>query len=119
MTIVLGSVIIKNNTAFVIAEDGNGAEIVRKPKWTNLTNFELNGFNLNINYYGSHMDIDSKTYARKKMKSVTTADLFYSTTKGSLTMYAGIDNITDVDYERPDGYNQVNRNFTLGFNKKF
>lgn len=34
-------------------------------------------------------------------------------------MYAGIDNITDVDYERPDGYNQSNRNFTLGFNKKF
>ena len=115
----IGSVIIKNNTTFVIAEDGDGAEIVRKPKWTNLTNFELNGFNLNINYYGSHMDIDSKTYARKKMESVTTADLFYSTTKGSLTMYAGIDNITDVDYERPDGYNQSNRNFTLGFNKKF
>ena len=35
----IGSVIIKNNTALVIAEDGDGAEIVRKPKWTNLTNF--------------------------------------------------------------------------------
>ena len=28
----------RDNTAFIIGEDGNGDEIVRKLKWTNTTN---------------------------------------------------------------------------------
>ena len=119
LTNEIGPVNINNNTVFVIAEDGNGNEIVRKPKWTNHTDLQYGNWSLGINYYGSHLDIDNTTYKKIKMKDVITADLFYKVNKGSLTMYAGIDNITDVDYERPDGYNQLDRTFTFGFNKKF
>ena len=119
LTNEIGPVNINNNTVFVIAEDGNGNEIVRKPKWTNHTDLQYGNWTLGINYYGSHLDIDSKTYSKIKMKEVITTNLFYKVEEGGLTMYAGIDNITDVDYERPDGYNQLDRTFTFGFNKKF
>ena len=119
LTHKIGDVNIQNNTAFVIAEDGNGTEIVRKPKWTNTTNFNLSNWNLDVNYYGSHLDIDSQTYATIKMPSVTTADLFYEMAKGDLTFYGKLSNITDETYERPDGYNQVGRSFNIGFKKSF
>ena len=119
LTSKVGDVNIQNNTAFIIAEDGNGTEIVRKPKWTNTTNFNLNNWNLDVNYYGSHLDIDNTTYAKIKMESVTTADLFYKVDKGGLTIYGKLSNITDEDYERPDGYNQLGRSFNIGLKKTF
>ena len=119
LTHAIGPVIVNNNTAFVIAEDGDGKEIVRKPKWSNTTNFKYDNFYFDVNYYGSHIDIDSQTYARVKMKSVTTMDLGYSVNKGDLTFYGKLNNILDEDYQRPDGYNQDGRNFTLGFKKIF
>ena len=119
LTHEIGPVILNNNTAFVIAEDGDGKEIVRKPKWTNTTNLNYNNFGVDVNYYGSHLDIDSQTYARVKMKSVTTVDLNYNIEKGGLTFYSELSNITNEDYERPDGFNQNGRTFTLGFKKVF
>lgn len=119
LTHEIGPVILNNNTAFVIAEDGDGKEIVRKPKWTNTTNLNYNNFGVDVNYYGSHLDIDSQTYARVKMKSVTTVDLNYNFEKGGLTFYSELSNIFDEDYQRPDGYNQDGRAFTLGFKKTF
>jgi outer membrane receptor protein involved in Fe transport len=50
---------------------------------------------------------------------VTTADLFYKVDKGGLTIYGKLSNITDEDYERPDGYNQLGRSFNIGLKKTF
>lgn len=119
LTHEIGPVILKNNTTFTIAEDGDGHELLRRPKWMNNLNISYNNFGVDVNYYGEHLDIDNKTFATKSMPSTTTVDLSYNHTKGDLTMYGKFSNITDVDYERPDGYNQTGRTFTLGFKKVF
>ena len=119
LTYELGSVILNNNTTFTIAEDGDGNQLTRRPHWMNNLNISYKDFGVDVNYYGSHLDIDNQTFATKSMPSTTTIDLFYNHTKGDLTFYGKVGNITDVDYERPDGYNQLGRTITLGFKKTF
>ena len=119
LTYELGNVTLNNNTTFTIAEDGDGNELNRRPKWMNNLNLSYDIFNVDVNYYGSHNDIDNTTFAKKEMPSVTTIDLSAKVVKGDLTFYGKLSNITDVDYEKPDGYNQLGRNFTLGFTKSF
>ena len=74
---------------------------------------------LQVNYFGEHRDIDYQTFGTVDMPSVTTADLFTEFEKGGLTFYGKLGNITNVDYERPDGYNQNGRTLTIGFKKVF
>ena len=74
---------------------------------------------LQVNYFGEHRDIDYQTFGTVDMPSVTTADLFTEYEKGGLTFYGKLGNITNVDYERPDGYNQNGRTLTIGFKKVF
>ena len=115
----IGNIKIENNTAFIIAEDGNGDEIVRKPKWTNTTNVKYGNWFLDYNYYGKHLDIDSATYQKVEMNWVGLVDIGYEYNKDNLTFFGKINNIDDTYYQRPDGYNQTGRTFTLGFKKIF
>ena len=115
----IGNIKIKNNTAFIIAEDGNDNEIVRKPKWTNTTNVKYGNWFLDYNYYGKHLDIDNVTYEKVQMNWVGLVDIGYEYNKDNLTFFGKINNIDDTYYQRPDGYNQNGRTFTLGFKKVF
>ena len=119
LTHTIGPVTLKNNTTFTIAEDGNGHELLRRPKWMNNLTATYKIVSLQVNYFGEHRDIDYQTFGTVDMPSVTTADLFTEFEKGGLTFYGKLGNITNVDYERPDGYNQNGRTLTIGFKKVF
>lgn len=108
------------------AEDSNGTELLRRPKWSFNQSFvkhEMTGkftTTLNHTYTGEHVDLDASTYARKDMPGVHLLDLHHSinfTDTTSIT--ASIMNITDEDYESPDGYNQDGRTWLISYKKTF
>ena len=119
LTHEIGPVILENNMTFTIAEDGDGNELTRRPKWMNTLSAKYKIVSFKVNYFGEHLDIDNTTYETVSMPAVTTADLFTEFEKGGLTFYGKLSNITNEDYERPDGYNQNGRTFNLGFKKTF
>ena len=111
-------------TTFTIAEDSDGIELTRRPKWINSTGLEhTQGQYTNIielDYVGSHKDIDSTTYATIKKPSVSLTN-FHSTYKidDSNTISLSVKNIFDESYESPDGYSQPGRNWMITFKKNF
>lgn len=114
----------KNSNTLLIAEDSQGNELVRRPRLINNLEVSYNkikntSLKLNWNYYGTYIDIDSVTYDNKTMPSLTTFDLVADYTIGNLVLYGKLNNITNEQYERPDGYNQLGRNFVIGFKHNF
>jgi len=115
---------LKNSTTFLIAEDSKGNELLRRPKWVNNLEVSYNeikntSLKANWNYYGSHIDIDSVTYNNKNMPPVSTFDLSADYIINNTIFYGKLNNLTDVKYERPDGYNQLSRNFIIGLKQNF
>lgn len=114
----------KNSNTFLIAQDSKNNELLRRPKWVN--NFEVSyneikntSLKANWNYYGSHIDTDSVTYNNKNMPAVSTFDLSADYNINNIILYGKLNNLTDVKYERPDGYNQLGRNFIIGLKQNF
>jgi len=111
-------------TTFTIAQDSNSNELSRRPKWNNFSGIEYqhNQFTniLELDYRGSHLDIDSSTYATIKKPSISLTN-FHSTYKidDSKTISLSVKNIFDKNYESPDGYSQPGRNWMLTFKKNF
>lgn len=106
------------------AEDSNGTELLRRPKWTANQSLTRNKdkFTTTVShrYTGEHVDLDSSTYARKEMNDLHLFDFHHSIAMNENTnITASIMNITDEDYERPDGYNQNGRTWFLSYNMKF
>ena len=109
-----------------IAEDSSGTQLLRRPKWTFNQSFvkqELTGkFTTTVthSYMGEHVDLDASTYARKDMPGVHLFDLHHSINFSENTsITASLMNVTDEDYERPDGYNQNGRTWLISYKKKF
>ena len=46
-------------------------------------------------------------------------DIGYNIDVDNTTFFWSINNVFDKSYERPDGYNQYDRTFNLGFRKYF
>ena len=110
---------LTNNTSYVVAEDSSGNELLRRPKWQNTlyADYELSSSSLltgKWNYYGDHLDINSVTFATERQPSISTVDIGYSYIFDNYSYYANLNNITDLNYERPHGYNQLGRNFEIG-----
>ena len=102
------------STTYTEAKLGNGNDKLRRPNWINNTSISKDIFKINMNYHGSHKDIDGTTYATVDKPSVTTFDFEVNKTIENKMLYFGLYNITDVNYERPDGYNQDGINFKAG-----
>ena len=110
---------LTNNTSYVTAEDSSGNELLRRPKWQNTLNadYELSSASVltgKWNYYGDHLDINSVTFATERQPSISTIDFGYSYIFNNYNFHANLNNITDLNYERPHGYNQLGRNFEFG-----
>ena len=114
----------RNNATFTIAEDGNGTSVTRRPKWTGLTAIDWNKDQWTTTaeylYTGSHLDIDSATWATIMKPSVGVANFHtnYQMNEKSNVVFS-LNNAFDETYERPDGYAQHGRNMLLTYKLKF
>jgi len=114
----------RNNATFTIAEDDNGTSVTRRPKWTGLTaiDWKKEQWTTTAEYLhtGSHLDIDSTTYATIMKPSVGVANFHtnYQMNEKSNIVFS-LNNAFDETYERPDGYAQHGRNMLLTYKLKF
>ncbi len=114
----------RNGATFTIAEDSNGTQVTRRPKWNGLTAIDWTNDKWTNTaeylYTGKHLDIDSNTYA-----TITKPDvgLFNFHTKYEISdeneIVFSLNNAFDETYERTDGYSQNGRNFLLTYKLKF
>jgi vitamin B12 transporter len=114
----------RNNATFTIAEDGNGTQVTRRPKWTGLTAIDWNKdkWTTTAEYLhtGSHLDIDSATWATITQPSVGVANLHTNyEISDKANAILSINNVGDKTYERPDGYAQHGRNVLLTYKLNF
>ena len=114
----------RNSATFTIAEDGNGTSVTRRPKWLGLTAIDWNidkwTNTAEYLYTGSHLDIDSSTYATITKPAVGIANFHtnYQISDESNLIFS-LNNVFDDTYERPDGYAQHGRNILLTYKLKF
>ena len=123
-TLVSENIYWRTNATFTIAEDGNGTQVLRRPKWTGLTavDYKKDSWTTTAEYLhtGSHLDIDSATYATITKPSVGVANFHtnYEINENSNVIFS-LNNAFDKTYERPDGYAQHGRNILLTYKLKF
>ena len=114
----------RNSATFTVAEDNNGTSVVRRPKWLGLTaiDHKKDSWTNTVEYLhtGSHLDIDSVTYARIMKPSVGVVNLHTSKVINEKSnVVLSVNNALDETYERPDGYAQHGRNILLTYKLKF
>ena len=123
-SLISDNVYWRNNATFTIAEDGNGTSVTRRPKWTGLTAIDWMKDQWTTTaeylYTGSHLDIDSATWATITKPSVGVANFHtnYQMNEKSNVVFS-LNNAFDETYERPDGYAQHGRNMLLTYKLKF
>ena len=119
----LGGFFIANSVSYIEAKQSNGSEKLRRPKLAN--NLKVSKlvndlvYSFDVDYYGKHKDISSTTFQTIDVSSIVTYNTEVKYNKNKLDVFAGIYNISDTEYERPNGYSQLGRNFKLGFRKYF
>jgi vitamin B12 transporter len=114
----------RNSATFTVAEDGDGTRVLRRPKWMGLTaiDFKKDSWTNTVEYLhtGSHLDIDSSTWATITKPAVGVANFHtnYEINENSNVIFS-LNNAFDKTYERPDGYAQHGRNILLTYKLKF
>ena len=110
---------LASNITYTDAKLNNGSDKLRRPMWTSNSSLSKNIMDINaklaMNYYGDHKDIDSATWQTIDKDSITTFDVELNKSHENKMIYLGLYNITDEQYEQPDGYNQMGINFQAGF----
>ena len=123
ITFELDGLFITNSVSYIEAKQSNGNEKLRRPKLTN--NLKVSKlvddfvYSFDVDYYGKHKDISSTTFQTIDVSSIITYNTEMKYNKNNLEVFAGIYNISNEQYERPNGYSQLGRNFKLGFRKYF
>jgi len=123
ITFELDGLFITNSVSYIEAKQSSGNEKLRRPKLTN--NLKVSKlvndivYSVDADYYGKHKDISSTTFQTIDVSSVITYNTEMKYNKNNLEVFAGIYNISNEQYERPNGYSQLGRNFKLGFRKYF
>ena len=123
-SLISDNVYWRNSATFTVAEDNNGTRVTRRPKWLGLTaiDYKKDSWTNTVEYLhtGSHLDIDSSTYATITKPAVGIANFHtnYKLNEKS-NMVFSLNNAFDETYERPDGYAQQGRNMLLTYKLKF
>jgi vitamin B12 transporter len=112
--------------SFTVAEDAQTErELLRRPKHkASLTGYwqatGAAGFDLGVLHVGSRVDIDTVTFANKRMNSYTLVNLTgrYALSE-TWTFSARIDNLLDRDYEDPDGFQRPGVGAYAGVKARF
>ena len=123
MMFELDGFFIANSVSYIEAKQSNGDEKLRRPKLNNNLKVSklVNDFiySFDVDYYGKHKDISNTTFQTIDVSSIITYNTEVKYDKNNLEVFAGIYNVSDKQYERPNGYSQLGRNFKLGFRKYF
>ena len=114
----------RNSATFTVAEDSNGTRVTRRPKWMGLSaiDWRHNDWTGTVEYLhtGSHLDIDSSTYATITKPAVGVINLHGNMEiSGKSNLILSVNNAFDKTYDRPDGYAQHGRNLLLTYKLKF
>ena len=115
---------VRSGTTFTIAQDSDDKQVTRRPKWNWFTGIDYKKDKVTNTlewiYTGKHLDIDSQTWATVEKPAVDILNFHskYELNESS-DLILSVNNLTDVDYERPDGYAQDGRNFLLTFKIKY
>jgi len=123
-TLISDNVYWRNNATFTVAEDSDGTQVTRRPKWTGLTAIDWNKdkWTTTAEYLhtGSHLDINSATWATITQPAVGIANVHTNyEISDKANAILSINNVGDKQYERPDGYAQQGRNILLTYKLKF
>ena len=114
----------RNSATWTVAEDSNNISVVRRPKWLGLTaiDHKKDSWTNTVEYLhtGSHLDIDSSTYATITKPAVGVVNLHTSKVVNEKSdVVLSVNNAFDKTYDRPDGYAQHGRNILLTYKLKF
>ena len=114
----------RNSATFTVAEDGDGTSVLRRPKWMGLTaiDYKKDSWTNTVEYLhtGSHLDIDSSTYATITKPAVGVVNFHTSKVVNDKSdIVLSVNNAFDKTYDRPDGYAQYGRNILLTYKLKF
>ena len=91
------------------------ADKLRQPAHMHNLALLYRGLTYSAQYIGSHLDTDSNTFATVNMSDVLLQNLSYK----EKWLTVGVNNITDQQYQRPDGYRQYGRTITLKADYEF
>ena len=114
----------RNGATFTIAEDSDGTQVTRRPKWVGLTAIDWTKDKWTNTaeylYTGKHLDIDSSTYATITKPDVSLLNFHtkYTLSNNNEVVFS-LNNALNETYERPDGYSQDGRNFLLTYKLNF
>ena len=115
----------RKGATFTIAEDSDGTEVTRRPKWTGFSalNWTKDKWTNTAEflYTGSHRDLQSVSpwgTITKPAVGVANFHTNYLINDKSNIIFS-LNNIGDKTYDRPDGYAQHGRNFLLTYKLKF
>lgn len=103
----------------VHAQDSNDVQLTRRPQYSATIGMEQNiTDNLSLwydwNYYGKHKDIHPTSYATVNREEQHYTDIgFTYKINQDVSVMGTVNNVTDLTYERPMGYSQPGREFSL------
>ena len=123
-SLIADNVYWRNSATFTVAEDGNGTRVTRRPKWMGLTaiDYKKDSWTNTVEYLhtGSHLDIDSSTYATITKPAVGVVNLHTSkVVNDKSNVVLSVNNAFDKTYDRPDGYAQHGRNILFTYKLQF
>ena len=123
-SLISDNVYWRNSATWTVAEDSNNISVVRRPKWLGLTaiDHKKDSWTNTVEYLhtGSHLDIDSSTYATITKPAVGVVNLHTSKVVNEKSdVVLSVNNAFDKTYDRPDGYAQHGRNILLTYKLKF
>jgi outer membrane receptor for ferrienterochelin and colicin len=103
----------------VHAQDSSNTQLTRRPQYSATIGMEHDITEkltlwYDWNYYGQHKDIHPSTFATVDREEQHYTDVgFAYKINNDITMLGTVNNVTDLTYERPMGYSQPGREFSL------
>jgi len=103
----------------VHAQDSNNTQLTRRPQYSATIGAEHDVTDklslwYNWNYYGKHKDIHPSSFATVDREEQHYTDIGFAYKINNDTSILGtVNNVTDLTYERPMGYSQPGREFSL------
>lgn len=110
---------LKVGVTSVHSQDSNNNELLRRPDMSANIGVEQDVSNkltlwYDWNYYGEHKDLNPTTYATVLREEQHTTDIgFRYAISEDATVFGTVNNVGDIAYQRPMGYSQPGREYSV------